>query len=128
MNRRLFPTRLQLVAAGSEGSWGNYLQFRAPGGNQFNVACSLQDIREVWPLVMHDDVEVALTVQVKDPVTERTELAAWQITVEHIEDGVTGTAEFTQVEMEALRTHMFGRGNDDNPWGRALKRLRKVLS
>lgn len=52
---------------------------------------------------------------------------AWRVTVEHVEAGVTGRAIFSDVEMGALRTHLFGRGNNDNPWGRALQKLKEVI-
>lgn len=49
----------------------------------------------------------------------------WLVTVEGPE--YRAYVELDDVEMRALRLHMFGRGNDLNSWGRALKKLRAVL-
>lgn len=41
--------------------------------------------------------------------------------------GHTVVETFDRDEMGALRTHLFGRGNDINPWGRGLKKLRLLF-
>lgn len=66
----------------------------------------------------------------EDRATEVAEAAEtrdhpWSIQVEG--PGFFETVNLTDVQMRALRLHMYGRGNGLNDWGRALRKLAFAL-